>query len=457
MAILESWVHFFGSDAEANETAIMKSLQSVELKVYKTSQFQEKKTGIVFFSSYSDELLQFLKHATKNGINRILAVMIKKENELLPFWSILHSGVSDVLIWEKEKNVVCEIVARLQRWALIDSILYSPLVKNNLIGTSAAWLIVVRQIIEVAYFTTAQVLITGESGTGKELVARLIHSLDQREDKRELIVLDCTTIVQDLSGSEFFGHERGSFTGASGPRDGAFALADGGSLFLDEVGELPLRLQAELLRVVQEKSYKKVGSNTWQKTNFRLICATNRDLAKEEALGNFRKDFFYRIATWVCKLPPLRERREDVLPLAYHFFRTISGNENIELDDIVKEYLVNREYPGNIRDLRQVVARMVYRHAGGNRYTAGDVPEDERPVADVDKINWCDYQFDRYIGLALSAGLGLKEIGRAAEETAIKIAMHNANGNLQCAARTLHVTDRALQIRRQSQREGCKV
>lgn len=314
MSVLEPWVYFFGSDAESNEAMIMKSLNNSGLKPTKVSGVQETVAGIVFFTSCSDELLLFLKRATRNGVNRVLAVMIGEADTAIPSWSILHSGVSDILFWRKEKPVASEIAARLQRWALVDAIVYSPLVKNNLIGDSVTWLSVVRQIIEVAYFTTAQVLITGESGTGKELVARLIHSLDQREDKKELIVLDCTTVVQDLSGSEFFGHERGAFTGASGPREGAFSLANGGSLFLDEVGELPLRLQAELLRVVQEKSYKKVGSNIWQKTNFRLICATNRDLAKEESQGNFRKDFFYRIASWVCKLPPLRERREDIIP-----------------------------------------------------------------------------------------------------------------------------------------------
>jgi transcriptional regulator with GAF, ATPase, and Fis domain len=172
----------------------------------------------------------------------------------------------------------------------------SPLVRNNLIGQSLAWNSVLRQIIEVARFTDASVLIMGESGTGKELVARLIHTLNPHTKKRDLVVVDCTTIVPDLSGSEFFGHERGAFTGALAPRDGAFALADGGTLFLDEVGELPLGLQAQLLRVVQERTYKRVGDNTWQRTDFRLVCATNREPLQEVQQGRFRCDLYYRLS-----------------------------------------------------------------------------------------------------------------------------------------------------------------
>lgn len=140
-----------------------------------------------------------------------------------------------------------------------------------------------RRIVEVACFTTSPLLLEGESGTGKELVARLFHHLDPREGKRDLIVVDCTTIVPTLSGSEFFGHERGAFTGAMSAREGAFAAADRGTLFLDEIGELPLTMQAELLRVIQEGTYKWVGADHWRKTSFRLVCATNRDLEAELA------------------------------------------------------------------------------------------------------------------------------------------------------------------------------
>src|SRR6202023_58747 len=148
-----------------------------------------------------------------------------------------------------------------------------------------------------------------------EVAANLIHRLNTRADKRDMVILDCSTIVSDLSGSEFFGHERGAFTGALTERQGAFALANGGTLFLDEIGELPLPLQAQLLRVVQERTYKRLGGNTWRRTDFRLVCATNRDLVELIRRGEFRADLYYRIASFVCKLPALRERLEDIIPL----------------------------------------------------------------------------------------------------------------------------------------------
>jgi transcriptional regulator with GAF, ATPase, and Fis domain len=174
---------------------------------------------------------------------------------------LIAAGASDVLGRTACAQVVDRLAARLDRWAAIDALLATDVVARTLVGTSPAWNRVLRQVVEIARFTETPILVTGETGTGKELVSRLIHELDPRTVKREFVVLDCTTIVPELSGSEFFGHEKGSFTGALAQRNGAFALADDGTLFLDEVGELPLALQAELLRVVQERSYKRVGGS----------------------------------------------------------------------------------------------------------------------------------------------------------------------------------------------------
>jgi transcriptional regulator with GAF, ATPase, and Fis domain len=335
----------------------------------------------------------------------------------------------------------------------VDAIVTSPVVRDNLVGKSPAWISLLRQIVEVATFTTAPILITGESGTGKELAARLIHALDQRPHKGELIVLDCTTIVPELSGSEFFGHERGAFTGAVSARDGAFALANGGTLFLDEVGDLPLRLQAELLRVVQEHTYKRVGSNVWQETDFRLVCATNRDLQQEESQGRFRRDFYYRIASWTCKLPPLRERPEDILPLADHFLQHLRPNEAApRMDHPVRDYLLQRTYPGNARDLKQVVSRLSYRHVGSGPITVGDIPAEERPQTHSVPGGWRDEAFESVIRRAAVLGAGLKEITQAASDTAIRTVVTEENGNLRRAARRLGVTDRALQMRRAAER-----
>ena len=269
------------------------------------------------------------------------------------------------------------------------------------------------------------------------------------------MILDCSNIVPELSGSEFFGHERGAFTGASAERQGAFALANGGTLFLDEIGELPLTLQAQLLRVIQERMYKRVGGNSWHRTAFRLVCATNRDLLEFIRRGQFRSDLYYRIASCVCRLPPLRERPEDILPLAEHFLRQahVSG-EAPTFDTAVRNYLLRREYPGNVRDLRQVLSRMLCRYTGDRVITIGCVPTDEWPPAvELEKAGWLDTHFERQIQRAVLSGAGLKEIGRTAEEIAIRCATAEEKGNIHRAACRLGVTDRTIQLRRATRRQ----
>jgi len=231
-------------------------------------------------------------------------------------------------------------------------------------------------------------------------------------------------------------------------RTGAFALADDGTLFLDEVGELPLLLQAELLRVVQEHTFKRVGGSVWQTTSFRLVCATNRDLELERREGRFRSDLYYRIAGWTFHLPALADRREDILPLARHFLGEQLG-EPPELDDAVAEHLVQRDFRGNIRELRQLCARIAHRHVGPGPITFGDLGGD---LACATGDTWCDQAFQRSIGKAVAMGINLKEIGRIAEDVAVQFAVSSENGSLQGAARRLGVTDRALQLRRAAAR-----
>jgi transcriptional regulator with GAF, ATPase, and Fis domain len=297
-------------------------------------------------------------------------------------------------------------------------------------------------------------LLIGESGTGKELIARLVHEI-AAFGVAPLHVLDCTTIVPELSGSEFYGHERGAFTGAVSARDGAFALADGGTLFLDEIGELPMTLQAQLLRVIQEGTYKRVGGNAWQRAKFRLICATNRDLPKLVSEGRFRADLYYRIASWVCRIPPLRERRQDIMPLAKYFLtKSWPGLKEPSFDEAVRDFLQTRDYPGNVRDLRQLMGRINCKHVGHGAISVGDVPEDERPKPDEEVALAPSTGFESCVKSMLAAGSGLKEIGREAAEVAIRIAIDEHGGNLQLAARRLGVTDRALQLRRSAERSN---
>jgi transcriptional regulator with GAF, ATPase, and Fis domain len=452
------WHHFFGPADAHLRCAIIAALANVGITTQPLKP-EALGSGIIFFNQVTAELCNFVREISRNGLERVLTIAFSGSALCAgSTWRLLQHGASDVFAWDHSTNPAKEVAERFSRWKTVDAIVHSTTVQHMLVGKSPAFIELLRQVVEVAKFTNASVLIMGESGTGKELVARLIHEMDSRPTKRNLVILDCTTIVPELSGSEFFGHERGAFTGAVTARNGAFALADQGSLFLDEVGELSSGLQAELLRVVQERTYKRVGSNTWQQTEFRLICASNKDLLQEESEGKFRRDFYYRIASWKCRLPPLRERTEDILPLARYFLRQLRhGEDPPELDDAVREYLLRREYPGNIRDLKQVVSRLSYHHVGPGPITAGDIPREDRPLGEFDNANWCDAGFSAAIHRAVELGVGLKQISQAAAQTAIQIACESENGNLQRAARRLRVTDRALQMRRAAHRQEIKL
>jgi transcriptional regulator with GAF, ATPase, and Fis domain len=399
------WLHYCGGEDVLPERLVIQALRQRGLSPLRLDDKPGLGIGLVVFDQDTPELCDRLREYSHNGLNRVLAIAVTSKG-LRPgsVWKVLQAGASDMLAWDQLEAPASVVASRCERWQKIDDLMHSSVVRENLVGQSPAWTCVLRRIIELARFTDDSALIVGESGTGKELVARLIHTLDSRPDKRDLVIVDCTTIAPELAGSEFFGHERGAYTGAMARRDGAFALADGGTLFLDEVGELPLTLQAELLRVVEEHTYKRVGGNTWKKTNFRLVCATNRDLAEEQAQGRFRRDFYYRIATCICRLPPLRERREDIPRLTRHFLRKICpGQDAPDLDDTVRDYVISRDYPGNVRELRKVITRMAQRHIGSGPITPGNIAEEDRPAATaLAQKDWRDDMFQLAIRRALS-------------------------------------------------------
>jgi transcriptional regulator with GAF, ATPase, and Fis domain len=256
--------------------------------------------------------------------------------------------------------------------------------------------------------------------------------------------------MRELSGSEFFGHERGAFTGAYTGRDGAFALADGATLLLDEIGDIPLSLQPQILRCIQERTYKRLGSNVWQKTNFRLVSATNCDLRRQIEGGTFRLDLYYRIAGCVFQTPPLRERRQDILPLAAHFLRKLLRREPPALDSHLREYLINRDYPGNVRELYQLIQRISARYSSSGPITVGDVPEEDRPVGGTFRRAWPNAQFEMSIAEAVMLGTSLKQISQVTTQTVMRVAVESERGNIKRAATRLGITDRALQVRRAS-------
>jgi transcriptional regulator with GAF, ATPase, and Fis domain len=416
--------------------------------------------GIVCFEKANEQLFAVLHEVRRDPHLRVLAVAASSlAVETGMIWRLLHAGASDVLFWSGKGGEAAQLAAKLQRWFEVDELAEQAISQVSLIGDSPAWNAVIRKIIEAARFSTIPVLLTGESGTGKELLAKLISVVcaspgGTNKFRKELITVDCGSLVPELSGSEFFGHERGAFTGAHIQREGAFAMADGATLLLDEIGEVPLGLQAQLLRAIQEKTYKRVGGNVWQTTNFRLVCATNRDLEGAVHRGQFRLDLYYRIAGCVVRTPPLKDRKEDILPLARYFLSDCLSGKESEFDSAVSEYLLNHAYNGNVRELRQLIQRIAHRHAGPGPITAGDVPEDDRPSPGETQYLWPDEEFERSISNALASGACLKEIIRTAAETAIRIAVHSEGSNLKKAASKLGITDRALQMRRATGRLG---
>ena len=245
--------------------------------------------GVYLFSEITFDLQRRLQIASRGGLERVIAIAeSERPDRANDYWDLLRAGASDILVWSNPASTAREIKARFERWRSIEHLLEGPVVGELVVAKSPVWRAVIRDVAEIARFSDATVLLLGESGTGKEVVARLIHLLDPRPDKRDLVILDCSSITAELSGSEFFGHERGSFTGASNERQGAFALANGGTLFLDEIGELPLPLQAQLLRVIQERTYKRVGGNAWHRTRF----AGLRDQSRSSGACSVRRVSF---------------------------------------------------------------------------------------------------------------------------------------------------------------------
>jgi transcriptional regulator with GAF, ATPase, and Fis domain len=430
----------------------LNALQGAGVRV-ENQEEKRARHSVLLFDEPSEEVCCLLREMCGSGKSRVLAVGLSGALRAGETDSLLSIGAADVLIWkDSEQNALAgRIKAMLDRWATVDALLDSGWLQRQMVGGSSCWRAKLRELVEAGRFTDFPVLLTGESGTGKELAARLIHELDQRPKKKAFVVVDCTTLTPELAGSELFGHEKGAFTGAAGQREGAFALADKGTLFLDEIGELPLPLQAQLLRALQEHSYKRVGGNTWQQSEFRLICATNRNLEEEVRQGRFRADLYYRIAGLTCALPPLRERTEDILPLVRHFIRELRPNEDApELDEAVQAYFLCHDYPGNVRELKQRVMRLLHRYAGGGLLSIGCIPPNER-LAGHDRLR--SGEIEQIIRRALATGRGLKEIGQTAEDMAVRIAVEDAGGSLQRAAQALGITDRALQLRRAKERQ----
>jgi DNA-binding NtrC family response regulator len=292
-------------------------------------------------------------------------------------------------------------------------------------GASPAMQAVFRQLDRVAP-SDVTVLIHGESGTGKELAARALHASSARKSQ-PFVALNCAAVPEALMESELFGHERGAFTGATAQRKGKFELADGGTLFLDEVADLPPALQAKLLRVLQERSFQRVGGSADVQPDFRLVAATHRNLAGEVEAGRFRSDLYFRLAVFELELPPLRDREGDALLLARRFVAEYAGGEQVELAPDAQRLIESYDWPGNVRELENAIQRaMVVRLT--DAIAAADLPEKVRRAQPSPKVSMTIRHVD-------FPTLNMEDLGRRALEQALA----QTRGNVSEAVRILGI------------------
>ncbi|GAB6182782.1 sigma-54 interaction domain-containing protein [Thermodesulfovibrio hydrogeniphilus] len=289
-----------------------------------------------------------------------------------------------------------------------------------IVGNSSAIKKILALIDKVAKVNST-VLITGESGTGKELVARLIHEKSPRNNK-PFIPVNCAAIPSELLESELFGHEKGAFTGAAYSRPGRFELANEGTIFLDEIGDMPLHLQVKILRVIQEKTFERIGGIKPIKVNVRILAATNKNLEQEVKEGRFREDLYWRLNVVPILIPPLRERKDDI-PILCDFFinkYASSFGYKIELSAQVIEKFLNYHWPGNVRELENLIERLYVLNEGG-KFSVEDLPE---------KIKYSENKFDRDLIPEelnpFSSGIDLNEMIKEYEK---KLILHALNLN----------------------------
>lgn len=280
----------------------------------------------------------------------------------------------------------------------------------------------------------ANVLLTGESGCGKEIASRYIHACGRRSNQN-FVAVNCSAFTETLLESELFGHEQGSFTGASKTHTGKFELSNHGTLFLDEIGDLSLTTQIKLLRALETKQIERIGSNTKREIDFQLICATNQDLPLKIKNREFREDFFYRISTIVIRIPALRERKEDLPALIDFFFRKIQKENGIVihmLDNAVKDFLFEYNYPGNIRELKNIIERMVILSQNGT------VTKESLPILYNIGVSAAENKEP------FSAIIPWKEYKAKSEKKYLGWVLNQLNGNVAEASRRLQISSRQI-------------
>ena len=318
---------------------------------------------------------------------------------------------------------------------------------EGVIGKNGGIAGIYRLVQKVATGST-NVLITGESGTGKELVARAIHFNGPRKEK-PFVAVNCGAIPESLIESELFGHVRGAFTGAVADHVGLFRQADQGTIFLDEVGDLPLHLQVKLLRVLQEKTFSPVGASKSMKVDVRVISATNRDLRKEMEEGRFREDLFYRLNVVQIVMPPLRDRKEDIPSLTHYFLRKFATAHDKEIEEISSSalmHLMNYSYPGNVRELENIIEHAVA-ITNKNTITEDDLPSHVKDIRMTEEVDLFEKTAPGGADLFFNKGLSLDAELETHEKCILLGALKRANGVQKRAAEILGINYRSLRHR----------
>ncbi|ABZ78777.1 sigma54 specific transcriptional regulator, Fis family [Shewanella halifaxensis HAW-EB4] len=340
----------------------------------------------------------------------------------------MQCGVQDYLLLPIDEEQLCSLLQRLRRLEL----------PNNELICAAP---VSRQLLMLAHRaanTEATVLLTGESGTGKEPLARYIHRHSNRTDK-PFIAINCAAIPESILESILFGHVKGAFTGATTDQIGKFELANGGTLLLDEIGEMPLLLQAKLLRVLQEREVERLGSHKSITLDIRVIAATNKDLRQAVQDGKFREDLFYRLDVLPIKILPLRQRKEDILPIAEHFlqrYKILAANQQCYFSEQARNLLLSHDWPGNVRELENTIQRALVMRRGQalQAEELGLVNQDGSALVEQNE-------------------LGLKASKRQAEFQYIIDTLKRYNGHRNNTAQALGMTTRALRYKLVQMRE----